>query len=130
MVNYFLVFLKCIYIGKIPGRINEQRFVDYWLVELNPSREFKRLLLHGYAPHLTEWPPASDLRNNKSASDPDVQEFLDAEIVEWERIGAIKRLNYKPHCVVPLSVIKREGKDPRAVVDLSRQANIFIDVTR
>jgi hypothetical protein len=47
---------------------------------------------------------------------------------ELLRKGAIKRLDYKPRIVLPLSVIKRVGKDPRLVVDCSRQVNPCINV--
>jgi hypothetical protein len=97
------------------------------LRELRPSNDVKSLILEGYTPSLTEWPPSSDSRNNRSARDPKHREWLLAEIARLESSGAISRILYKPWIVSPLQIVEREGKSPRLVFDVSPSINPYID---
>jgi hypothetical protein len=84
------------------------------------------LLREGYIPRLTAWPPASALPNNASARDPANFKVIDQKIRKLLQSNAIKKLNYQPHVVAPLQLVFREGKEPRLILDVSRQINDFI----
>lgn len=110
----------------VPGRIHFQKHVEYWVETFKLSTEIRDLLQFGYVPPLLEWPPRSDLGDNKSARDPSVRPFLSAQIATLEKVGAIVKTSVKPRCVLPLQVVHREGKEPRLVIDASRQINPYI----
>lgn len=84
------------------------------------------LILHGYVPSLVSWPPSSDLRDNKSARNPECRSFLSAQIGDLERSKAISKVAKKPWCILPLQVVHRENRSPRLVIDASRQINPYI----
>jgi hypothetical protein len=94
---------------------------------LRPSNDVKRLIEAGYIPDLTEWPPSSECKNNRSARDPKLRPWLLAELKKLEENGAIERISYKPWIVSPLQIVERKGKSPRLVFDVSRSINPYID---
>ena len=64
-------------------------------------------------------PPVSDLPNNRSATnEPD---FVESQLMNFEKIGALKRTQEKPHIILPLSVVISNKK--RLVTDASRNLN-------
>ena len=50
---------------RVPGRINEQRFYDFWKNELKASDFVLSTLKHGYKFPFKEQPPASIACNNR-----------------------------------------------------------------
>lgn len=94
-------------------------------------------LVRSYITHgvnITDWhphpPPPSALRNSKSVIEHHTE--VRARLIDYERIGAVRRLPPSappPTHVQPLHVILKEGKKPRVVIDLSRNMNDFIPHT-
>ena len=106
--------------------MHRPEFVAFWEKELNPPLEVLSLLRHGYIPDFVSWPAKSDLPNNASARKRENEAFLDAEIADLLKMGAISKVEKKPWCVSPLQVVEREGKKKRLVMDISRTINDHI----
>ncbi|XP_059097813.1 uncharacterized protein LOC131892091 [Tigriopus californicus] len=113
--------------GNVPGHIHLPCHLEYWLKTFTLSSHIHDLLLYGYVPSLMSWPPISNLRDNKSARDPNSRSFIASQLRDLERSGAISRVTTKPWCVLPLQVVHRENKGPRLVIDASRQINPHIN---
>ena len=52
------------------------------------------------------------------------------EIKALEASGSISKVKVKPWCILPMQLVKREGKAPRLVIDCSRQINPYIKVRK
>ncbi|XP_059079168.1 uncharacterized protein LOC131877501 isoform X1 [Tigriopus californicus] len=110
----------------VSGRIHRKEFFPYWRDTLKADDEILALLSHGYVPPLSEWPPSSYIRNNRSARGSRAHAFLSEEIPHLIESGAIREVFEKPWFILPLQLVHRDGKPPRLVVDASRQINPFL----
>lgn len=113
-------------IPKVPGHIHLPKYVKFWKENFTLPAEVLKILQHGYIPPLLEWPPRSELPDNKSAREPAFRPVLLKQIQELLASRAISMVDKKPRCVMPLQLVHREGKEPRLVVDASRQLNPHI----
>ena len=114
---------------RVPGRVNQLQFRDYWLNVLKPSSELLRdTIVNGYKlPFIDdEPPPPSFSRNNRSARLDEA--FVRAEVLRLESLGCVKRVESQPYIVLPLSSVFSKKK--RLVCDASRTLNPFIQHRR
>lgn len=65
--------------------------------------------------------------NNKSALKPEVRDFVTKEIQRLVETKAVIEVNYEPWCCSPLTVVVKEGKNNRLVMDVSRNINIKME---
>ena len=48
------------------------------------------------------------------------EKFIDSEISDLEKSGAISRVDYIPHCVSPIGCVAKKGNKLRLIVDLRK----------
>jgi len=111
---------------RVVGGIHRQSSQHFWRAELDAAPFILKWLKHGYSLEFPEGPPPpSKLPNNASARSQENREFISAALHDLEAAGAISRVDYKPHLVLPLQVAEPRGKK-RIIVDASRQLNDFL----
>ena len=85
------------------------------------------IIEHGYIMPLSEYPPKSSAKNNKSALDhPD---FVDDTIKKLLASGVLKLCEEQPHVVNPLTVASNSPTKLRLVLDL-RLVNPFVSLAK
>ena len=114
--------------NKVPGRIHEPRFRQFWSVELKADSVVMETIDNGYSLPLTEWPPKSSLPNNQSARLDRNRVFVEDELEKLEAAGAIYEVKEdKPWLIIPIQVAEPPGRKKRIVIDASRQLNPYLD---
>ena len=84
----------------VPCNIHREKFLDFWKNELEAPQWVIDQLVNGYSlPFLCE-PPESFEKNNVSAIKDMV--FVRQEVKRLEQLGCIKKVCYRPKCVLPL----------------------------
>lgn len=98
------------YVGKklttdlrVPGRIGNPEFYDFWKYELKASDFILDTIKNGYKFPFLDLPPGGFHKNNKSMLDN--SEFALAELLRLERLGCISRVEEQPFLCLPLSVV-------------------------
>ena len=98
------------YIGKklttdkrVPGRINDSSFLEFWEKELKASSFILDTLKEGYRFPFRSIPPSGIVCNNRSALKE--RAFVKAELTRLEALGCIERMKERPYLVLPLSVV-------------------------
>ena len=79
--------------------------VTYWLV-------------YGVPILFNSAPAGFELRNHKLSRKHEV--FIDQEINELLRSGAIEKHGYKPYCVSPIGMVPKKNDKLRLITDLSQ----------
>ena len=115
---------------QVAGRIHRSQFRDFWLSKVKVNNEIADLLEDGYVPPFTQWLPQSDQPDNNSALGLEARDLLREEIKALEASGSISKVKVKPWCILPMQLVKREGKATRLVIDCSRQINPYIKVRK
>lgn len=92
-----------------PGAIHKEEVRHFWQTELKASDWVMQVLEKGYVIPLTQLPTVYEEPNNASANLEN--NFVKEAVAELERLGTIKYVYEKPHCVSPLSVTKKIGSD-------------------
>jgi len=111
-----------------PGSIHNIEFRDFWKTELAASDWVMETLTNGYVIPFESFPPIYEEPNNASAvQDP---AFVNKAINDLKRLGIIVFTDVKPHCVSPLTVSLKTGKDglikKRLCWDGSRCVNNYL----
>jgi hypothetical protein len=89
---------------KVVGAIGRKEFHYFWKNILKAPKDVMQIIEHGYKiPFKSFPPPKSMLGNNKSAMNE--PEFVCDSLSAYERLGCIKKVDYVPHIVMPLSVV-------------------------
>ena len=107
---------------RVPGRIGDPVFFDFWKNTLKAQPWHLDLVQNGYKIPLIEFPPQSFCENNKSALKEPI--FAKTEIKRLEALGCIYKVSRQPHIVLPFSSVF--SKKLRLVVDASRHLNPYI----
>jgi len=98
---------------------------DFWKDELKAGEWVMDVLQNGYVIPFAKIPPVYEEQNNASATQD--MSFVLQAVEDLRRLGVIKFLDEKPHCVSPLSVSRKTGSDgaikKRLCFDASRCVN-------
>ena len=108
----------------VPGRISHPRYLSFWRDVLEAPPDILDIVENGYVIPFVNGtlPPAAFVDNNKSALDH--SEFLLAELLRLEGIGALTRLQVRPRITLPCSVVF--SNKWRLVCDASRHINPYV----
>ena len=108
---------------RVPGRIGNPKFFNFWRDELKASPFVLSTISEGYKFPFKAYPPGGICANNKSML---VQsDFALAELLRLEKLGCITRVDTQPFLCLPLSVVF--SKKLRLVVDASRHLNPYLE---
>ena len=108
-----------------PGSIHSEEVREFWKKELNANEWVMLTLKEGYVIPFKEFPPKYEEPNNASA----IREmtFTYETVLELKNSEVVKFTNEKPHCVSPLTVSYKTGRDgsikKRLCLDGSRCIN-------
>ena len=121
-------FRSCVPTEFFPGAIHRAEVREFWCKELKASEWVLEVLDKGYVIPFTQLPPLYEEQNNASVNRE--MDFVNEAVADLERLGTIKFVNEKPHCVSPLTVTKKIGSDgsikKRLCWDGSRCVNMFL----
>ena len=111
-----------------PGSIHSEEFREFWKTSLKAGEWVMDTLQQGYVIPFEKTPEAYEECNNVSAL-KDLS-FVYEAVADLKDLGIIKFVDYKPHCVSPLTVSIKTGKDglnkKRLCWDGSRCVNLCI----
>ena len=108
---------------RVPGRLSNPEFYDFWKNELQASEFVLDTIRNGYKFPFVSEPPPGICRNNKSMLKN--KEFAYKELLRLESLGCISRVEEQPYLCLPLSVVY--SKKLRLVVDGSRHLNPYLE---
>jgi len=109
--------------SRVVGRINRPEFFAFWRDVVRAPPFVLDWIRHGYRLDFKNAaPPPSFERNNSSARDPQHFDFLDQEIADLLRAGALREVPSRPYIVLPMQVAVQPSKK-RLIVDASRAIN-------
>eukprot|EP00094_Tigriopus_californicus_P010518 TCALIF_10146-PA protein Name:"Similar to ORF V Enzymatic polyprotein (Cestrum yellow leaf curling virus)" AED:0.27 eAED:0.43 QI:0/0/0/0.66/0.4/0.16/6/0/698 len=111
---------------RMPGRIHELRYRQFWSRDLKASSMHLSLLKEGYKLPLIGLPKPSRVPNNKSAIIRDNFQFVCDSIANHLKVGAIREVVDPPYLIMPLQVVSPVGRKKRLITDPSRQLNPFL----
>ena len=109
--------------SRVPGRIGNPEFYDFWKNELKASDFILDTVKNGYKFPFKEAPPPSFTKNNKSFFEN--RTFAYEELLRLESLGCISRVSERPFITLPLSVVF--SKKFSLVVDASRHLNPYLE---
>ena len=92
-----------------PGSIHSEKVREFWKSELKAGEWVMDTLEHGYVIPFEKSPPEYEEPNNQSALRE--QGFVYQAIMDLKKIGVVNFVSEKPHCVSPLSVSYKTGRD-------------------
>jgi hypothetical protein len=108
-----------------PGSIHSKEVREFWKRELNAGEWVMETLKESYVIPFKEFPSKYEEPNNTSAIREMI--FTYETVLELKNSGVIKFTKEKPHCVSPLSVSYKTGRDgsvkKRLCLDGSRCIN-------
>ena len=119
------------YVGKklstdrrVPGRIGNPEFYNFWKTTLKASDFILNTIRDGYRfPFIDmKQPPSRFTKNNKSFFLN--KDFAFSELKRLETLGCIHKVTTRPYLVLPLSVVF--SRKLRLVVDASRGLNPYL----
>ena len=91
------------------------RHLTAWL-RIGASDQVLTWITQSVKLQFTSEPPRCKIPN-KQFNDRDTA-FINQEIAHLVSIGAVKRVNYIPHCVSPLGVVPKKNNKKRLICDL------------
>ena len=108
---------------RVPGRIGNPEFFNFWKDELKASPFILSTISEGYKFPFKSIPQGGICVNNKSMLQNN--DFAIAELLRLESLGCISRVSTQPFLCLPLSVVF--SKKLRLVVDASRHLNPYLE---
>ena len=92
-----------------PGSIHLGEVRDFWQRNLKAGEWVMDTLKNGYVIPFETFPEAYEEPNNASAYQN--MSFVYKAVAYLKDSGIVKFIDYKPHCVSPLTVSMKTGKD-------------------
>ena len=112
----------------LPGSIHREEVRHFWQTELKAGEWVMDTLKEGYVIPFLKLPPDYDEPNNSSANQD--LDFVHQAVADLQKSGVVEFVDSKPHCVSPLTVSKKTGRDgfikKRLCWDGSRCVNTYL----
>ncbi|KZR96811.1 Uncharacterized protein APZ42_008640, partial [Daphnia magna] len=111
-----------------PGSIHSEEVREFWQTNLKAGEWVMDTIKNGYVFPFEKFPEAYEESNNASAYQN--LSFVYKAVADLKKLGIVKFVDYKPHCVSPLTVSLKTGMDgskkKRLCWDGSRCVNLCI----